>query len=212
MEEFSRKHVQRLRRENNNEVALVEKETKEEEGVLLSETCRVLIERIHNNQSTTCRKRLKRRKHLKIPEYIANRAAISLYRSMVLEPDVEEGGEEMPTRSIKYYASEKYNKLKDQLLSNELKEDMESGRYLLHLSALSGIGDTLESWRLSTREATANLDFNIDTSATDTIARLARELEERRESSTEALSAFYEVFPSHQPGDYVRSLSAALQV
>ena len=94
MEEFSRKHVQRLRRENNNEVALVEKETKEEEGVLLSETCRVFIERIHNNQSTTCRKRLKRRKHLKIPEYIANRAAISLYRSMVLEPDVEEGGEE----------------------------------------------------------------------------------------------------------------------
>ena len=61
-----------------------------------------------------------------------------------------------------------------------------------------------------TRDATAGMV--VPTSQTDTIARLARELAERRKSSTEALDAFHEIFPAHQPGDYVRSLSAALQV
>ena len=123
-----------------------------------------------------------------------------------------EGTEEVPTRSIKYYTSEKYNKLKDQLLSNELKEDIASGKYLQHFSSLSNIGETLEEWRMCTRDAKAGLNFHTDTSQTDTIARLARELADRRQSSTEALDAFYEIFPAHQPGDYVRSLSAALQV
>ena len=41
------------------------------------------------------------------------------------------------SRSIKFYASEKYNKLRNKLLSDELKKDKASGKHLINTSLLA---------------------------------------------------------------------------
>ena len=76
-----------------------------------------------------------------IPSDVANKATLSLYSSIARcngnsqDRDVGSSGEN--NRSIKYYASEKYNKLRNKLLSDELKKDLESGRYLVSTSVLA---------------------------------------------------------------------------
>ena len=76
-----------------------------------------------------------------IPSDMANKATLSLYSSIAQcsgnGHDAGENGEGHNSRSIKYYASEKYNKLRNKLLSDELKKDMESGRYLVSTSMLA---------------------------------------------------------------------------
>ena len=80
---------------------------------------------------------------IKIPTSMSNNAAISLYSSIVhaeKENDGRNGATNIEgdnNRSIKYYASEKYNKLKNKLLSDELKKDKESGKYLINTSLLA---------------------------------------------------------------------------
>ncbi len=78
-----------------------------------------------------------------IPLDMANKATLSLYSSIAQcnssrhGHDAELDGDGSNNRSIKYYASEKYNKLRNKLLSDELKKDMESGRYLVSTSVLA---------------------------------------------------------------------------
>ncbi len=156
---------------------------------------------------------------VKVPRSLMNTAAISLYRSMVLDRPPTTASwnqtvDKKPSRSIKFYASEKYTKLKNAILSDELKEDIASGRALMLHSPLAAVAESLEEWGRATRQTLGSEGYShfcVDTGASDVVARLQRELESRKASSESVISAFHTTFPSYTPGDFNRSIMSSLQ-
>ena len=83
-------------------------------------------------------------KNIQIPNNISNKAALSLYYSIAESKNCYMDDESKlnedyikNSRSIKFYASEKYNKLRNKLLSDELKKDKASGKHLINTSLLA---------------------------------------------------------------------------
>ena len=114
METFTRKHIIRLRQkqsQNNpiNAQIITMDGNKESETTITPEVCSILCEGIlKKNQHIMTVKRKKRKMPIiRVPESIANSAALSLYRSMILKPE-KTNEKVQPTRSIKYYTSEKW--------------------------------------------------------------------------------------------------------
>ena len=83
-------------------------------------------------------------KNIQIPNNISNKAALSLYYSIAeskhcyMDDESKLNEDHIKnSRSIKFYASEKYNKLRNKLLSDELKKDKASGKHLINTSLLA---------------------------------------------------------------------------